>query len=178
MKFLRESLKQIQKRNQKGIYFFRLNEQEDHDSGFVVDLEHETLFNGSYRKVLFTTEQMQLVLMSLEPEEEIGEETHEGSQFIRVESGVGVVTLNDLTYNITSGSAIVIPAGVVHNVMNTGDENLQIYVLYSPPEHDPDVIEHNKGDEESVDIDQQDDEDDDEDVEIDDQEDEQQDQTF
>jgi mannose-6-phosphate isomerase-like protein (cupin superfamily) len=115
--------------------------------GFVINLEEETLNNNNFRKVLYTTSKSQLVLMSLKPQEEIGEEVHHLDQFIRVEKGEGKAILNDVEYKIQDGSGIVIPEGVKHNIINTSQtEELKLYTLYMPPEHKDGVIHPTKED--------------------------------
>jgi mannose-6-phosphate isomerase-like protein (cupin superfamily) len=111
--------------------------------GFITDIEKATLENSDYRRVLFTGRNTQLVLMVIAPGDEIGLETHdEHDQFIRVESGTGTVVLDGEQHSLADGIAVVIPAGVRHNVINTsGDEPLRLYTLYSPPEH-PDGTVH------------------------------------
>ncbi len=105
--------------------------------GYLDSIEQETLENTNFRKVLFTGEFIQLVLMDVKPLEEIGLEKHEGhDQFIRVESGLGKVVLGDEVFNVKSGDAFVIPSGVLHNVTNTSStESLKLYTIYSPAEH-------------------------------------------
>lgn len=117
--------------------------------GYVTDIERETLANNDYRRVLYTGPNTQLVLMTLQPGVEIGEETHEGhDQFIRVEAGVGVAVLNGERHELGDGSAVVIPAGVRHNVVNISDDaTLRLYTLYSPPEHPDGTVQHTKADE-------------------------------
>jgi mannose-6-phosphate isomerase-like protein (cupin superfamily) len=112
-------------------------------TGYVTNIEADTLSNTDYRRVLFTGKNTQLVLMTLQPTEEIGEEVHaEHDQFIRVEAGSGVVVLNGQKHTLADGSAVVIPAGTMHNVINTSRaEPLRLYTLYSPPEH-PDGTRH------------------------------------
>jgi mannose-6-phosphate isomerase-like protein (cupin superfamily) len=108
---------------------------------YTSDIESDTIANDAYRRVVHTGEHLQLVLMSLAPREEIGLETHAGhDQFIRVESGVGKAVLGGTETPLGDGSAVVIPAGTEHNVINTSDsEPLKLYTLYSPPEH-PDAL--------------------------------------
>ena len=110
---------------------------------YITDIERDTIANEDFRRVLFTGPNTQLVLMTLQPGEEIGLETHaEHDQFIRVEGGSGVVLLDGVENALATGSAVVIPAGVEHNVINTSvDAPLQLYTLYSPPEH-PDGTVH------------------------------------
>lgn len=117
--------------------------------GYVTNIEQETLKNEDYRRVLFTGNNTQLVLMTLQPGDEIGLETHEEhDQFIRVESGEGVAVLNGEEHTLHDGVAVVIPAGVEHNVVNTSDgESLRLYTLYSPPEHPDGTVHRTKADE-------------------------------
>jgi len=117
-------------------------------NGYVTDIESATLQNSDYRRVLFTGSNTQLVLMSFAPGEEIGLETHdEHDQFIRVESGVGTALLDDERHRLADRMAVVIPAGVRHNVINTsGDTPLRLYTLYSPPEHADGTVHHTKQD--------------------------------
>ena len=105
-------------------------------SYFIANIEDETLANDLYRKVLFTAKNSQLVLMHLRPGDEIGMEVHELDQFIRVEAGSGKVVLDGQEHPIQDGTAVVIPAGTNHNVINTSNkEGLKLYSIYSPPEH-------------------------------------------
>jgi mannose-6-phosphate isomerase-like protein (cupin superfamily) len=114
-------------------------------AGYVEDIAKATRDNENYRRVLATGPHMQLVLMSLRRGEEIGLETHaHGDQFIRVESGTGSATLNGSAYPLRPGTAMVIPAGVAHNVINTGSSPLRMYFLYSPPEHRPGTVQRTK----------------------------------
>jgi mannose-6-phosphate isomerase-like protein (cupin superfamily) len=104
--------------------------------GFVTNIEKDSLENENFRKVLYTAKNSQLVLMSLLPGEEIGEEVHELDQFIRVEGGVGKTVLDGEEQMIEDGSAIVIPQGTMHNIINTSEtEPMKLYTLYSPPNH-------------------------------------------
>ena len=114
-------------------------------TGYVTDIERDTLENDDYRRVLFTGRNTQLVLMTLQPGDEIGLETHdEHDQFIRVEAGSGTVIMNGEKHALADGIAVVIPAGVEHNVANTSStEPLRLYTLYSPPEH-PDGTVHRR----------------------------------
>lgn len=114
--------------------------------GFVIDLEKTTNSNTNFRQVLYTAKNCQLVIMSLKAGEQIGEETHHLDQFIKVEKGQGVVILNGDERLVEDGYGVVIPAGVMHNVINTGSEDLKIYSLYSPPEHRDGVIHVTKED--------------------------------
>jgi mannose-6-phosphate isomerase-like protein (cupin superfamily) len=109
---------------------------------FVLDIEAYTLKNDLYRRTIWTGTHMQMTLMSLAPGEEIGLEKHpEIDQFLRIESGKGIVVMGDEEENLTfrkeveDDFAVLIPAGKYHNVINTGDEPLKIYSIYTPPEH-------------------------------------------
>ena len=105
-------------------------------NGFVGDIEEMTEGNADFRRVLYTGKNLQLVLMSIEPGDEIGEEVHpDGDQFFRVEKGEGEVWIDGRKTAIAADVAFLIPAGARHNVVNTGDERLQVYTLYAPPEH-------------------------------------------
>lgn len=117
--------------------------------GYVTNIERDTIRNEDYRRVLYTGPHMQLVLMTLRPGEEIGLEAHEGhDQFIRVEAGTGYVQLNGERQKLEDGSAVVIPSGTEHNVVNTsGVDELRLYTLYSPPEHPDGTVQHGKADE-------------------------------
>ena len=112
-------------------------------AGYVTDIERRTLDNEYFRDVLFTGPHSQLVVMSLRPGEEIGMETHDDvDQFIRFEAGQGKVVLNGKEHAVEDGSAVVIPAGTEHNVVNTSkSETLKLYSIYTPPEH-PDGTVH------------------------------------
>jgi mannose-6-phosphate isomerase-like protein (cupin superfamily) len=118
-------------------------------NGYVTNIEQDTLTNEDYRRVLFTGSNTQLVLMTLRPGEEIGLEAHTGhDQFIRVEAGAGFVQLNGERHPLRDGSAVVIPSGTEHNVVNTSrTEALRLYTLYSPPEHRDGTVHHTKADE-------------------------------
>lgn len=116
--------------------------------GFVDDIEKLTEENDNFRKVLYTGKHMQLVLMTLQPGEDIGLEVHEGhDQFFRIEDGEGEVVIDGVTTPIEDDDAIIVPAGAEHNVINTGDEPLRFYTIYSPPEHRDGVLHESKADE-------------------------------
>ena len=113
--------------------------------GHISNIEKETLENENFRKVLYTAKNSQLVLMSLLPGEEIGEETHELDQFIRIEAGIGKAILDGVEHNLEDGSAVVIPEGTKHNIINTSSsEPLKLYSVYSPPEHKDGTIHTTK----------------------------------
>lgn len=114
--------------------------------GYNDNIEELTLTNTNFRKVLYTGKHAQLVLMSLKPGEEIGSEVHEEiDQFFRFESGEGKVLVDDNEYAVSDGSAVIVPAGAEHNVINTSaSEDLKLYTLYSPAEHKDGVIQATK----------------------------------
>lgn len=113
--------------------------------GFKGNIEKETLDNDNFRKVLYTGKHLQLVLMSLKPGEEIGEEIHQNNdQFFRFESGTGKCTIDENNYHVTEGDVIVVPAGTKHNVINTSDEPFKMYTIYSPPNHQDGIIRATK----------------------------------
>jgi mannose-6-phosphate isomerase-like protein (cupin superfamily) len=114
--------------------------------GYITNIEEDTLKNEDFRRVLYTAKNSQLVLMSLRPKEEIGEEVHELDQFIRVEAGNGLAILDGVEHRVADGSAVVIPAGTKHNVVNSGTEELKLYTIYSPPEHRDGTIHRTKND--------------------------------
>lgn len=117
-------------------------------TGWVGDIEQQTIDNENFRTVLFTGQKTQLTVMSLKPGEDIGMEMHDDlDQFLRIESGKGRVEFGsgeeqvDETHDVEDDWAIIVPGGVWHNVVNTGDSELKLYSLYSPPEH-PDGTVH------------------------------------
>ena len=104
--------------------------------GFVDDIEELTESNKDFCRVLYTGKHLQLVLMSLEAGEEIGEEVHDdGDQFFRVEAGKGEVMIDGVRTEIEDDDAVIVPAGARHNVKNTGSKPLRLYTIYGPPEH-------------------------------------------
>jgi len=115
-------------------------------NGYIVNIEKETLENESYRKVLYTAKNSQLVLMTIQPGDEIGLEIHDLDQFIRVEAGEATVILDGVEHKIEDDWAVVIPAGTNHNVVNTGDVPLRLYSIYSPPEHKDGTVHATKAD--------------------------------
>lgn len=118
-------------------------------AGFVTNIEQDTLGNDNFRKVIFTAPHSQLVLMSLLPNEEIGMETHDNvDQFFRIEKGMGKVVLNGEEHQISDGSAIVVPAGVEHNVV-AGNNGLKLYTIYSPANHKDGIIHKTKAEAEA-----------------------------
>jgi mannose-6-phosphate isomerase-like protein (cupin superfamily) len=113
---------------------------------YVNNLEKDTLENDNFRKVLNTTDKSQLVVMSLLPEEDIGEEVHNVDQFIRIEQGTGKAFLDGEGFDIEDDFGIVIPAGTTHNIINTGDIDMKLYTIYTPPEHEDGTIHETKAD--------------------------------
>jgi mannose-6-phosphate isomerase-like protein (cupin superfamily) len=113
--------------------------------GFVDDIEELTETNKNFRQVLYTGHHLQLVVMSIKKDSEIGEEVHrDRDQFFRVERGKGEVVIDGEKHKVRAGDAIVIPAGAHHNVINTGKKALKLYTLYGPPEHRDGVIRRTK----------------------------------
>ena len=104
--------------------------------GYKANVESLTEENDSFRKVLYTGEESQIVLMSLLPGEDIGSEVHpDNDQFFRFEAGSGDVVINETEYSVSDGDAVVVPKGATHNVINTGDKPLRFYTIYSPAHH-------------------------------------------
>ncbi|MBN1373858.1 cupin domain-containing protein [Candidatus Dojkabacteria bacterium] len=114
--------------------------------GFHINIEEETLKNANFRKVLYTGKASQLVLMSLKPMEDIGEEIHpENDQFFRFEAGTGRVVIDGNEYQVKDGSAIVVPKGAKHNIINTSaTEELKLYTIYSPAHHKDGIVRATK----------------------------------
>lgn len=115
--------------------------------GYITNIKKETLENENYRKVLYTAKNSQLVLMSIQPKDEIGMEVHHLDQFIRIEQGKAMVVLDDVEHQIEDDWAVVIPAGTEHNVINVGDMPVKLYSIYSPPEHKEGTVHATKADE-------------------------------
>jgi len=114
--------------------------------GFKSNIEKDTIANSNFRKVLYTSKHSQLVLMSLKPNEEIGEETHpDNDQFFRIEAGRGKCVIDGNNYQIRDGDAIVVPAGAKHNIINEDDEaELKMYTIYSPAHHKDGIVRATK----------------------------------
>ena len=113
--------------------------------GFVDDIEKLTTENGDFRRVLYTGANLQLVLMTLKPGEEIGEEVHEDrDQFFRVEEGRGTGYIDGAANPVEDDFAVIVPAGARHNVVNSGTEPLRLYTIYGPPEHKDKVVHKTK----------------------------------
>lgn len=113
--------------------------------GFVHDIEKLTTDNADFRRVVYTGKYLQLVLMTLQPGDEIGAEVHEDhDQFFRIEEGSGEVVIDGKTHQVEDDDAVVVPAGARHNVINTGEGPLKLYTLYGPPEHREGVVHATK----------------------------------
>lgn len=114
--------------------------------GFVTNLEADTVNNANFRRVLYTGRHSQLVLMTLQPGEEIGTEVHPDiDQFFRFDEGVGKVVIDGAEHEVQDGSGVVVPAGAEHNVINTSaDKPLKLYTVYSPPEHKDETVHATK----------------------------------
>ena len=110
--------------------------------GFVNNIEQATLANNNFRQVLYTGKHSQLVLMSLKPNEEIGMEVHnDNDQFFRFEKGQGKVIIDGNEYQVSDGSAVVVPAGAQHNIINVStDQDLKLYTIYSPAHHKDGIV--------------------------------------
>lgn len=118
--------------------------------GYITNIEKASVDNDNFRKVLYTAKHSQLVLMSLLPGEDIGEEIHHLDQFFRIEKGIGKAILNGIEYPLEDGSAVVVPAGTKHNIINTStEETMKLYTIYSPPNHKDGTIHSTKGEAET-----------------------------
>ncbi|RYF95070.1 MAG: cupin domain-containing protein [Caulobacteraceae bacterium] len=116
--------------------------------GFIDNIEALTVGNDAFRKVLYTGKHLQLVLMTLQPSEEIGAEVHEThDQFFRIEEGAGAVEIDGVRTPVKDDDAVIVPAGARHNVINTGTAPLRLYTLYGPPEHRDGVLHATKAEE-------------------------------
>lgn len=116
-------------------------------NGYVANIEKESLENKNFRTVLYTDDRLQLVVMNLKPNEDIGEETHTLDQFIRVEKGEGKSVLDGEARTLADGFAVIIPAGTRHNIVNTSSVNpLKLYTLYAPPNHKRGTVHKTKAD--------------------------------
>ena len=118
--------------------------------GYCDNIERLTVENEDFRRVLYTGEHLQLVLMTLQPGEEIGEEVHaDRDQFFRIEEGEGVIDINGNENAVEDDIAVIVPAGARHNVRNTGDEPLRFYTIYGPPEHKDGIVQATKAEAEA-----------------------------
>ena len=115
--------------------------------GFVDDIEEMTEENSDFRRVLYTGKELQLVLMSIEPGDDIGEEIHpDRDQFFRIEKGKGEAVIDGRRTKVEGDFAILVPAGAKHNIRNTGDKPMKLYTLYGPPEHADGTVHATKAD--------------------------------
>lgn len=113
--------------------------------GYVDNIEKATLANGDFRRVLYTGKNLQLVLMTLPPGCDIGEEVHDDrDQFFRIEEGEGEIRIDGVANRVAGDFAVIVPAGARHNVINTGSEPLRLYTIYGPPEHKDGVVHKTK----------------------------------
>ncbi len=113
--------------------------------GYVENIEEATIANQDFRRVLYTGKNLQLVLMTLPPGCDIGEEVHEDrDQFFRVEEGRGTVYIDGAPNEVRDDFAIIVPAGARHNVVNSGDRPLKLYTIYGPPEHRDGTVHKDK----------------------------------
>lgn len=119
--------------------------------GFNANIEKETLENNNFRKVLYTGKHSQLVLMSLKPKEEIGMEVHpDNDQFFRFEKGQGKCIIDGNEYDLQDGSAIVVPSGAQHNIINVSEtDDLKLYTIYSPAHHKDGIVRATKAEAEA-----------------------------
>ena len=108
--------------------------------GFIKDVEALAVKNEEFRRVVYTAQHCQLVLMALGPQEEIGAEVHKLDQFFRVEEGAGAAVLDGVRTEIRAGFAVVVPAGTRHNIINTGTVPMKLYTIYAPPNHRDGVV--------------------------------------
>jgi mannose-6-phosphate isomerase-like protein (cupin superfamily) len=105
-------------------------------TGYKANIEQLTIENDNFRQVLYTAKNVQLVIMGLKPNEEIGLEVHDVDQFFRIEKGEGKVVIDGNEQAVGDGDVVIVPAGAEHNVINTSDsEPLKLYTLYCPPHH-------------------------------------------
>jgi mannose-6-phosphate isomerase-like protein (cupin superfamily) len=115
--------------------------------GYVINIEQKTVDNELFREILYTAKNMQLVVMSLKPGEEIGAEVHELDQFLRCDGGHGKAYLDGVEHEVSDGVAVIVPAGTLHNVINTSEtEDLKLYTIYAPPNHKDGIVHATKAD--------------------------------
>ena len=117
---------------------------------YVADIEKLTEKNENFRQVLYTGAHLQLVLMALKPGQDIGVETHEThDHFFRIEKGKAAAVIDGVTHKVKGGDCVIVPAGAVHNLTNTGDNPQHLYTLYGPPEHMDHLVRKKKADDEA-----------------------------
>ena len=113
--------------------------------GYCDNIQRQTIENEDFRRVLYTGHNLQLVLMTLQPGDEIGEEVHEDiDQFFRIEEGNGIIDIDGIEHRVEDDFAVIVPAGARHNVRNNGGVPLRLYTIYGPPEHKDAVIQATK----------------------------------
>jgi mannose-6-phosphate isomerase-like protein (cupin superfamily) len=119
--------------------------------GFVDNIEQLTEENTLFRKVLYTGHNLQLVLMTLQPGDEIGEEVHDDrDQFFRIEAGAGTIVIDGVKHQVQADDGIIVPQGARHNVIASGDEPLKLYTIYGPPEHIDGTVHKTKAEADSA----------------------------
>ena len=124
--------------------------KEKNVKGYCDDIEKVTVENEDFRRVLYTGQHLQLVLMTLQSGEEIGSEVHpDRDQFFRIEEGEGVVDIDGVANPVSDDFAVIVPAGARHNVRNTGSAPLRLYTLYGPPEHKDAIVQSTKAEAEA-----------------------------
>ena len=115
--------------------------------GYCDNIDKATVENEDFRRVLYTGKKLQLVLMKLQPGDEIGEEVHDDrDQFFRIDEGEGTIDIDGKANPVEADFAVIVPAGARHNVRNTGSEPLRLYTIYGPPEHEDQVVQPTKAD--------------------------------
>ena len=115
--------------------------------GFADNIEKLTEKNDLFRKVLYTGHNLQLVLMAIQPGEEIGEEVHDDrDQFFRIEAGTGTIVIDDVEHTVKADDGVIVPQGAKHNVIASGSEVLKLYTIYGPPEHIDGTLHKTKAD--------------------------------
>jgi mannose-6-phosphate isomerase-like protein (cupin superfamily) len=113
--------------------------------GYVENIERATIGNEDFRRVLYTGKNLQLVLMTLPPGCDIGEEVHDDrDQFFRIEEGEGEIRIDGVANRVEDDFAVIVPAGARHNVINTGSAPLRLYTIYGPPEHRDGIVHKDK----------------------------------
>lgn len=113
--------------------------------GYCANIQNETVENEDFRRVLYTGKNLQLVVMTLQPGDEIGEEVHEDrDQFFRIEEGSGIVDIDGVPNHVEDDFAVIVPAGARHNVRNNGSAPLRLYTIYGPPEHLDGIVQSTK----------------------------------
>lgn len=120
------------------------------------DIAAHAMRNKDFRREILTNEHSQIVLMSIEPGDEIGEETHDGDQILFFVSGKGRAELDGKKRQIKENSLVVVPAGTLHNFINTGDEPLKLFTVYAPPEEEPGTVHKTKAEADAAEAEKED----------------------